>query len=75
MRQSTSCMVRVKPDVPVAERQYGESEHEEWSGADDGFLRPNFIQPYNCQNVLIEGVSIKNSPMWETTRFCVIPFW
>lgn len=52
-------------DVPVAERQYGESEHEEWSGADDGFLRPNFIQPYNCQNVLIEGVSIKNSPMWE----------
>jgi len=28
-------------------------------------LRPNFIQPYRCQNVLIEGVSIVNSPMWE----------
>ena len=28
-------------------------------------LRPNFIQPYRCQNVLIEGVSIINSPMWE----------
>lgn len=52
-------------NVPVAERQYGESESEDWSGADDGFLRPNFIQPYNCQNVLIEGVTICNSPMWE----------
>lgn len=52
-------------DVPVAERQYGESENDDWSGADDGFLRPNFIQPYNCQNVLIEGVRIENSPMWE----------
>ncbi len=28
-------------------------------------IRPNFIQPYKCQNVLIEGVTIKNSPMWE----------
>lgn len=52
-------------DVPVAERQYGESTSEDWSGADDGFLRPNFVQPYNCQNVLIEGVTICNSPMWE----------
>jgi len=29
------------------------------------FLRPNFIQPYRCTNVLIEGVTIINSPMWE----------
>ena len=29
------------------------------------FLRPNFIQPYSCRNVLIEGVKIRNSPMWE----------
>jgi unsaturated rhamnogalacturonyl hydrolase len=29
------------------------------------FLRPNFIQPYRCANVLIEGVTIINSPMWE----------
>jgi polygalacturonase len=28
-------------------------------------LRVNFIQPYRCQNVLIEGVTIVNSPMWE----------
>jgi polygalacturonase len=41
--------------VPVAERVFG----------DGTFMRPNFIQPYRCQNVLIEGVTILNSPMWE----------
>ena len=41
--------------VPVAERVYG----------DGHFLRPNFIQPYRCKNVLIEGMTILNSPMWE----------
>ncbi len=29
------------------------------------YLRPNFIQPYRCKNVLIENVTIVNSPMWE----------
>jgi polygalacturonase len=42
-------------NVPVAQRRFGV----------DSFLRPNFIQPYGCTNVLIEGVSIRNSPMWE----------
>ena len=41
--------------VPVAERVFGDGSN----------LRPNFIQPYRCQNVLIEGVTIINSPMWE----------
>ena len=41
--------------VPVAERVFG----------DGHYMRPNFIQPYRCQNVLIEGVTILNSPMWE----------
>ena len=27
-------------------------------------LRPNFIQPYRCKNILIEGVTIIRSPMW-----------
>ncbi len=40
--------------VPVRERIFGEGD----------YLRPNFIQPYKCKNVLIEGVTIKNSPMW-----------
>lgn len=29
------------------------------------FLRPNFIQPYNCKNILISGVKMINSPMWN----------
>jgi polygalacturonase len=41
--------------TPVKERVFGEGQ----------FLRPNFIQPYRCNNVLIEGVTIHNSPMWE----------
>jgi polygalacturonase len=27
-------------------------------------LRPSFIQPYLCKNVLIEGVTVRRSPMW-----------
>ncbi len=41
--------------VPVAQRVFGEG----------GMLRPNFIQPYRCKNILIEGVTILRSPMWE----------
>jgi len=41
--------------VPVRRRVFGEGH----------YLRPQFIQPYRCQNVLIEGVTILNSPMWE----------
>lgn len=29
------------------------------------FLRPNFIEPYRCKNVFIEGVTLLNSPMWQ----------
>jgi polygalacturonase len=38
--------------------------HERILG-EGSLLRPNFIQPYRCQGVLIEGVKIVNSPMWE----------
>ena len=41
--------------VPVAERVFGENS----------YLRPNFIQPYRSRNILIDGVTIINSPMWE----------
>src|SRR5215510_1560281 len=41
--------------VPVSDRIFGEGH----------YLRPQFIQPYRCQNVLIDGVTIQNSPMWE----------
>ena len=31
---------------------------------DNNRLRPPFIQPYQCERVLIEGVTIRNSPFW-----------
>lgn len=40
--------------VPPSERVFG----------DGSLLRPNFVQPYRCKNVLIEGVTFINSPMW-----------
>jgi polygalacturonase len=40
--------------VPVKDRIFG----------DGSFLRPNFFQPYRCKNVLVQGVTFKNSPMW-----------
>ncbi len=30
----------------------------------EGGLRPSFIQTVNCKNVLVEGVTITNGPMW-----------
>lgn len=41
--------------VPVSERVFGEGS----------YLRPSFIQPYRSRNILIEGVTILRSPMWE----------
>jgi polygalacturonase len=42
-------------NVPVNERVFGAGY----------YLRPNFIQPYRSKNILIEGVTILRSPMWE----------
>ncbi|MBN2163040.1 MAG: glycoside hydrolase family 88 protein [Pontiellaceae bacterium] len=41
--------------VPVKDRRFGHGYK----------LRPVMIQPYQCKNILIEGVTIKNSPMWH----------
>ncbi|TCD28270.1 glycoside hydrolase family 28 protein [Pedobacter psychrodurus] len=36
-----------------------------------GFLRPPFIQPMFCKNVLIDGITIRNSPFWTINpEFC-----
>ncbi|MEO8623674.1 MAG: glycoside hydrolase family 28 protein [bacterium] len=48
-------MQMVEAGTPVAQRMFGEGS----------YLRPQFIQPYKCRNVLIEDVHIINSPMWE----------
>ena len=42
-------------EIPVAKRIFG----------DGHFIRPNFIEPVRCQNVLLEGVRVIDSPMWE----------
>jgi polygalacturonase len=41
--------------VPVEKRVFGPSHT----------LRPNMIQFYRCSSVLIEGVTVKNAPMWS----------
>lgn len=41
--------------VPIEERVFGEGH----------FLRPNFIQVIGCENVLVEGITLLRSPMWE----------
>ncbi|HEY5346345.1 MAG TPA: glycoside hydrolase family 28 protein [Verrucomicrobiae bacterium] len=42
-------------NVPVEQRQFGVSNH----------LRPDFIEFNRCKNILIAGVKIRRSPMWE----------
>jgi len=45
----------VADGTPVEQRTFGEGD----------YLRASFIEPFRCKNVLIEGVRIKRSPMWE----------
>lgn len=57
-KQHTS-LTRLKEEmsekaVPVAERIFGLGYN----------LRPTFIEPFECENVLIEGVKIVNAPFW-----------
>lgn len=42
-------------NVPVEKRVFG----------DGSYLRPPLIQPYDCENVLIEDVKVRNSPFWS----------
>ncbi|MDQ8206344.1 glycoside hydrolase family 28 protein [Coraliomargarita sp. SDUM461003] len=46
---------------PVEQRVYGTPEHG---------VRPPFIQTINCRNVLIEGLTLLNSPAWT-----IHPVW
>ncbi|SNR31156.1 Pectate lyase superfamily protein [Maribacter sedimenticola] len=40
--------------TPVAERIFGEGHQ----------LRPTFLEPFECENVLIQGVTFTNAPFW-----------
>lgn len=47
-------MSDVEAGKPVRERRYGK----------DNYLRPPFIQLYQCQTILIENVTLLRSPFW-----------
>jgi len=47
-------MKDLEAGTPVEKRVY----------ADKAYLRPPFVQPYECENVLIEGLTVKDSPFW-----------
>ena len=47
--------------LPVEKRVFGPGH----------FLRPNFVQFLNCERVLLSGITLKNSPMWQLNPvFC-----
>jgi len=58
--------------IPIEQRVFGNGYLDlNGDGNDDGFgdgkphyLRPTFIEPFECENILIEGITIKNSPFW-----------
>ena len=41
--------------IPIDERRFG----------DGHFLRPNFVQLIDCDKILLDGITLKNSPMWQ----------
>lgn len=55
LKARTELFNMAEANVPVAKRVFG----------DGSYLRPPFIQPYRCENVLIEGVRLRNSPFWN----------
>jgi polygalacturonase len=44
--------------VPMEQREYGKG------GGREG-MRPTFIVPWKARNVLIEGITLRESPMWN----------
>jgi polygalacturonase len=48
-------LAMVEANVPLEKRVFG----------DGAYLRPAFIQPYGCENVLIEGVKLRGAPFWQ----------
>ena len=41
--------------VPVEQRRFGPGH----------YLRPNFVQLIGCERVLLQGIALRNSPMWQ----------
>jgi polygalacturonase len=54
------------PDFARLERLVDEGAPVERRVFAEGFhLPPSFVQPYGCENVLIQGVTLVNSPFWQ----------
>jgi polygalacturonase len=51
----TKLLAMVEAGVPLEQRVFG----------DGAYLRPAFVQPYDCENVLIEGIKLRGSPFWQ----------
>ncbi len=51
----TRLIAQARDGVPVEQRVYGRGD----------YLRPNLFAPLRCRNVLFEGVTVRNSPMWH----------
>ena len=55
-RRSRAILFQMAEDaVPVEKRVFGNGH----------WLRPSFVQPYRCENVLIEGIRVRRSPFWN----------
>lgn len=55
-RKARAILFQMAEDrVPVEKRVFGEGS----------YLRPAFVQPYDCENVLIEGIKLRGSPFWQ----------
>jgi polygalacturonase len=55
MNDRDNLFAMAEKGVPVEQRVFGPGH----------YLRPQFIEPFRCKNVLIEGVTLLNSPMWQ----------
>lgn len=51
----TRLIAQARDGVLVEQRRYGHGD----------YLRPNLFAPVRCRNVLVEGVTVRNSPMWH----------
>lgn len=64
MPRQHSSLKKLKEDmseknIPVSARVFGKGE----------YLRPTFIEPYQCEQVLIQDVKIINAPFWVIHPF------
>jgi polygalacturonase len=55
--ERTALVAMGAKDIPLEKRVFG----------DGHYLRPSLFQPRDSRNILIEGVTVKNSPMWQIT--------